>query len=79
MTIKPALYKHILMMALASVPAVWLFGCGPAREESWNSYYYGTSRQDSAYFEDYPQDNDDTYQIPWGTWKDDQMPQGQKW
>lgn len=62
----------IVLGALCAVTA-----CGPTRNEGWNSYYYGTGRESSVNYN--AQDNDDTYKIPWGTYADDQMPQGQKW
>lgn len=60
------------------VPLVSLFllsACGPVKEETWNSYYYGTHRASTVF----PQDNDDTYVIPSGSWQDNQTPQGMKW
>lgn len=76
MTMNPAQYIRNKALTLICLMAV-MSACGPTREESWNSYYYGTSGGDSYY--DHGQDNDDTYEMPWGTWKDDQTPQGQKW
>lgn len=66
------------------VPAVlavllWLSACGPAKEEGWSSYYYGTGRASSVYYDKYPADNDDAYRLPQGYWEDNQIPQGQKW
>lgn len=61
--------------------AALLAACGPTREESWSSYYYGTQRRSAAgieYGKDYPQDNDDSYVLPSGTWEDDQVPQHDK-
>lgn len=79
MTIEPPLpMPNTYMPLIFLVTALMFSACGPTREETWNSYYYGTSRQSDAYYEG-AQDNDDTYEMPWGTWKDDQMPQGQKW
>lgn len=44
-------------------------GCGPKKQETWNSYYYSPL-----------QDNDDTYTRPiQGSWNDNQTPQGMKW
>ena len=54
--------------------------CAPKRQESWNSYYYGTERRSSAgVVYDEATDNDDSYRLPQGYWQDDQIPQGQKW
>lgn len=58
---------------------LYVAACGPTRTESWNSYYYGTERASSIGWKGYPQDNDDTYVVPSGSWQDNQTPQGQKW
>ncbi|MCH2546256.1 MAG: hypothetical protein MK052_01410 [Alphaproteobacteria bacterium] len=58
---------------------ILLAACLGPRDDSWNSYYYGTGRSSNSLYGNYPSDNDDNYVIPWGTYEDNQMPQGQKW
>lgn len=75
MTLAKAL--SLLLISILLLPL--LAACGPTRHEAWNSYYYGTMRHSSSVYGRYPQDNDDTYVIPQGSWMDDQTPQGMKW
>lgn len=51
-----------------------LNACGPTREDSWNSYYYGTDRGSIAGIDYKGNDNDDAYTMPAGSWEDNQMP-----
>lgn len=72
-----------LKTAILPLPALavmlWLSACGPKQDESWSSYYYGTGRISGVYYDKYPSDNDDVYELPKGYWEDNQIPQGQQW
>jgi len=70
--------KSMIFQCAALTLCLVLASCGPTKEESWNSYYYGTQRVSTTYG-DYPADNDDTYVPPQGSWRDNQTPQGMKW
>lgn len=74
-TIRLFLFYALLALPLAAT------ACGPKKEESWNSYYYGTYRASSTTHNNmpYPVDNDASYVPLPGSWEDDQTPQGQKW
>lgn len=70
----------VLSLTQLIVVLLTIAACGPKRDESWNSYYYGTERRSvsGVIYED-AADNDDSYRLPKGPWEDDQIPQGQKW